>query len=365
MKKLIKGLFYIFFSLCGGIAGWSIYEYLKPILQNISPELSFVHSVIFTVVGIIFGISFSSALSDYLLKLIENVAKQLLTMSTKKLAGGAVGLIIGLVTSSLSIYIISTIPFEFIPFGRYIYSLFSISIAILICYISIYLGAIIIGQVSVSPEMLNSANGLELFWGGKQKIVDTSVIIDGRIYDILKTGFIDDKILVPRFVLAELQTLADSADDLKRTKGRKGLDLLEVMKKEFDFEIIDKDYDGILVDDKLLNLATELHASLLTNDYNLNKVATVKGIEVLNINELANALKPAIHAGEILKVNIIKAGKEPNQGIAYLENGTMIVVENGKKYIGEDAIIEVTSYLQTSAGKMVFSKIYQNKKREK
>ena len=365
MKKLIKGLFFIFFSICGGIAGWSIYEYLKPVIQNISPELSFIHSVICTIVGIIFGISFSSALSDSLLKLIENIAKQLLSMSTKKLTGGAVGLIAGLITSSLSVYILSTIPFYLIPFGRYIHSIFSISITILICYISLYLGAIIIGEVSISSEILKSKNGLDLFWGEKQKIIDTSVIIDGRIYDILKTGFIDGKIIVPRFVLAELQTLADSSDDLKRTKGRKGLDLLEVMKKEFEIEIIDLDYDGMLVDDKLLKLSTELHASLLTNDYNLNKVATVKGIEVLNINDLSNAVKPAIHAGEILKVNIIKAGKEPNQGVAYLENGTMIVVENGKKYIGEEAIIEVTSYLQTSAGKMVFSKIYQNKKKEK
>lgn len=363
MKKLIKGLFFIFFSLCGGIAGWSIYKYLNPILQNVSPELSFINSVVFTIIGIIFGISFSSALSDSILKLIEQIAKQLLTMSTKKLTGGAVGLIAGLITSALSVYIISTIPFDLIPFGRYIHSLFSISITILICYISVYLGAIIIGKVSVSSQMLKSKNGLDLFWGEKQKIIDTSVIIDGRIYEILKTGFIDSTIIVPRFVLAELQTLADSADDLKRTKGRKGLDLLEVMKKEFELEIVDQDYEGIPVDDKLLNLATELHASLLTNDYNLNKVATVKGIEVLNINDLSNAVKPAIHAGEILKVNVIKEGKEANQGIAYLENGTMIVIENGKKYIGEEAIIEVTSYLQTSAGKMVFSKIYQNKKK--
>lgn len=190
--------------------------------------------------------------------------------------------------------------------------------------------------------------------------MDTSSIIDGRIAELCATGFLEGPLLVPVFVLEELQLIADSADLLKRTKGRRGLDILKQMQEDghVDVRIINDDFDDIQgVDSKLVRLGRELKAKVITNDYNLNKVAELQGVVVLNINDLANAMKPARVPGEEMTVLIVKAGKEENQGIAYLEDGTMIVVENGQKYIGMSVPVTVTSVLQTSAGRMIFVKV--------
>lgn len=192
------------------------------------------------------------------------------------------------------------------------------------------------------------------------KILDTSVIIDGRILDILKTGFVDGPILVPTFVLEELQFISDSSDSLKRNRGRRGLDILGQIQKELNIEVIisDKDYPELHeVDAKLLKLAQELHGRVVTNDYNLNKVAEVQGVVVLNTNELTNAVKTVVLPGESISVAILKEGKEHNQGIAYLEDGTMIVIEDGRRLLGKNANVLVTSVLQTSAGRMIFAKL--------
>ncbi len=192
------------------------------------------------------------------------------------------------------------------------------------------------------------------------KVLDTSVIIDGRIADICKTGFIEGKLVVPQFVLDELRHIADSADDLKRVRGRRGLDILNAIQADghIEVEITNQDFDNIAeVDIKLLKLASVLKGKVVTNDYNLNKVAQVRGVEVLNINELANAVKPIAIPGEEMTVTIVKEGKENQQGIAYLDDGTMIVVENGKNKIGETKNVVVTSILQTPAGRMIFARI--------
>ncbi|MDL2310595.1 PIN domain-containing protein [Peptostreptococcaceae bacterium OttesenSCG-928-C18] len=192
------------------------------------------------------------------------------------------------------------------------------------------------------------------------KILDTSVIIDGRIKDILEAGFIDGKIIVPIFVLEELQHIADSDNDLRRQKGRRGLDILKLIQNitSSDVEVSQKRYPDIEeVDSKILQLAKELKATVITNDYNLNKVAAVRDIRVLNINELANAMKPIVIPGEQMTVTIIKDGKESNQGLAYLDDGTMVVVEDGRKSIGKTVETVVTSVLQTAAGKMIFVRI--------
>jgi len=192
------------------------------------------------------------------------------------------------------------------------------------------------------------------------KIVDTSVIIDGRIADIAAAGFLEGEIIIPQFVLDELQHIADSSDTLKRNRGRRGLDVLNRLRQEQKNRvIIDKhDYDDIEeVDSKLIRLAQELKGCILTNDYNLNKLAKLQEVKVLNINELANAVKTVLLPGEEKVVQIIKEGKEPGQGIAYEEDGTMIVVENGRQFIGETVEVVVTSVLQTPAGKMVFASL--------
>lgn len=192
------------------------------------------------------------------------------------------------------------------------------------------------------------------------KVLDTSVIIDGRIADICKTGFIEGKLVIPQFVLDELRHIADSADDMKRVRGRRGLDILNMIQEEgnIEVEVTDQDFDDIAeVDIKLLKLASVLKGKVVTNDFNLNKVAQVQGVEVLNINELANAVKPIAIPGEEMVVTIVKEGKENQQGVAYLDDGTMIVVENGRKFIGETRKVVVTSILQTPAGRMIFARV--------
>ena len=193
----------------------------------------------------------------------------------------------------------------------------------------------------------------------RPKIVDTSTIIDGRIIDILKTGFLEGNLIIPIFVIEELQHIADSDNYLRRQKGRRGLDILKAMQTEYKdkVKVVDKRYPNIdKVDSMLVKMSEELNANLLTNDYNLNKVADLQEVFVFNINDLANAMRPVFVAGEPINVSIIKEGRENNQGIGYLDDGTMIVVEDGKKYLGEIIECTVTSVLQTSAGKMIFAK---------
>ena len=192
-----------------------------------------------------------------------------------------------------------------------------------------------------------------------QKILDTSVIIDGRIADIAETGFLDGILIVPQFVLHELQMVADSADGMKRNRGRRGLDVLQRLQKmsHLKIQIVSEDFPQVPeVDMKLLELAKVRKCKVITNDFNLNKVAQVRGVEVLNINELANSLKPIVLPGELMRVFVLKEGKEYNQGVAYLDDGTMVVVDNARRMISKTIDISVTSVLQTTAGKMIFGK---------
>jgi uncharacterized protein YacL len=196
----------------------------------------------------------------------------------------------------------------------------------------------------------------------RYKILDTSVIIDGRIADVCETGFLDGTLVVSQFVLKELQLVADSADSLKRNRGRRGLDILQKVQKMSGVEVIvsDVDFPEVReVDLKLIELARSLQGKIVTNDFNLNKVAQLRGVEVLNINELANALKPVVLPGEFMKVFILKEGKEYNQGVAYLDDGTMVVVDNARKLIGKTIDVVVTSVLQTTAGKMIFGRFIE------
>lgn len=194
---------------------------------------------------------------------------------------------------------------------------------------------------------------------GSRKILDTSVIIDGRIADVAETGFLDGALTIPQFVLWELQMVADSGDSLKRNRGRRGLDVLERLNKmkKVSVEIVENDYPALKeVDQKLIELAKEIDGKIVTNDFNLNKLAQLQGVSVLNINELANAIKPVVLPGEIMRVFILKEGKEYNQGVAYLDDGTMVVVDNARDQISNTIDISVTSVLQTTAGKMIFGR---------
>jgi uncharacterized protein YacL len=212
----------------------------------------------------------------------------------------------------------------------------------------------------MAPTELDNPDNVSL---DQVKILDTNVIIDGRIADVCRTGFMTGTVYVPGFVLDELQHIADSSDSLKRARGRRGLDILNNMQKEFPLVVrsldhrLPADARNDEVDTRLVKLAKSLTGMIVTNDFNLNKVAALQGVAVLNVNELANALKPVVLPGEEMPVTVIKEGKEQNQGVAYLDDGTMIVIEDGRKHIGEHMSVVVTSVLQTVAGKMIFARI--------
>ena len=191
------------------------------------------------------------------------------------------------------------------------------------------------------------------------KVLDTSVIIDGRILDICQTGFIDGMFVIPRFVLNELQHIADSSDLLRRNKGRRGFEILRLMQNnpDIDVEVTEEDFPEVAeVDAKLIHLAQEIGAKIITNDFNLNKVAELQGVTVLNINELANSVRPVVVAGEVIQVRVLREGKEPNQGVGYLDDGTMVIVEYGRQYVGQTIDAIVTQTLQTTAGRMIFTR---------
>ena len=223
---------------------------------------------------------------------------------------------------------------------------------------SLYIGITLISQLDVGLGFIQpqASKGItsEIL-----KILDTSVIIDGRIADIIDTKFIDGILVVPKFVLDELQQIADSSDSVKRSRGRRGLDVLNLLMKDKEtlLRITDQDFPETSdVDSKLVKLGKALDAKIITNDFNLYKVAEIQGVTVLNINLLANALKPVVLPGEKMKIVVIKEGKDPGQGIGYLDDGTMVVVDSGKKYVGDEIFVSVTSVLQTPAGRMIFTK---------
>ncbi|MCL4693044.1 MAG: hypothetical protein KJ060_11110 [Candidatus Hydrogenedentes bacterium] len=231
------------------------------------------------------------------------------------------------------------------------------SLVLVFGYIGIWLG---LSRATHWGTLIQAVHRRE-FARGNPKLVDTSVIIDGRIAEVCQTGFVEGTLIIPRFVLRELQNIADSADELRRVRGRRGLDILKQLQQpdsKVTVEVIEDDPPGIeQVDGKLIQLAREFRAKILTNDLNLNKVAQIDGIEVLNLNDLANALKPALLPDEQLHVRIVKEGKEAQQGVGYLDDGTMVVVDGGREFVGKEVMALVTSVLQTTAGRMIFGKL--------
>ena len=273
-------------------------------------------------------------------------------ISLKRLIGAAIGSILGIAGA----YLFSLVIRNSIHEGP-TQSFLQLFVMLIMAYVGLVVGA---GK----GDLLNLAALGGIFGGEKpskrtHKILDTSVIIDGRIADIAETGFLDGVIVIPQFVLRELQLVADSADSMKRNRGRRGLDILQRIQKiaTLQVQIVEDDFPAVReVDLKLIELAKVYESKIVTNDFNLNKVAQLQGVAVLNINELANSLKPIVLPGEIMKVFILKEGKEYNQGVAYLDDGTMVVVDNARKMIGRNIDISVTSVLQTTAGKMIFGR---------
>ncbi|MCX8118874.1 MAG: PIN domain-containing protein [Desulfobacterota bacterium] len=290
--------------------------------------------------------------------------RQLTKTSLRTLLGGVAGFVSGLLMAILLRYTFS--PFlERIPsIALPLYGLF----IVLSGYIGVLTGLKRMPELPL-PIRFPEKSSFEKTGvpQGIPKILDTSVIIDGRIADIAETGFLEGPLLIPQFILGELQHIADSHDPLKRTRGRRGLEILQHLQKQVnvDVRIVETDYASAReVDAKLIELAKEVHGKIITNDSNLNKVAGLQGIEVLNINALANSLKPIVLPGEEINAKIVKEGKEMGQGVAYLDDGTMIVVDNGKKQIGKNIDVVVTSVLQTPAGRMIFARLKEEASRD-
>jgi len=307
--------------------------------------------IIAPVVGAVLGVlAVPMAQSVFETELVA-VERAVDRLAPGELIGGAIGLTSGLVIA----FLVKSVLFEFITFAGRTGGYIAIVLYIVVSIFAAYLGARVGAKQRVSIGRFAPA---AMASGGTPKVLDTSVIIDGRILDIVRSGFLDGPLLLPRFVLRELQNIADSSDAMRRTRGRRGLEVLTKLQVISPLEIVERDFEGVAdVDAKLVLLARERGGKLVTNDFNLNRVANVEGVAVLNMNELANAVKPVLLPGEELRVALIKEGKEAHQGVGYLDDGTMIVVENGRRLVGETVDVSVTSALQTAAGRMIFARV--------
>jgi uncharacterized protein YacL len=326
--------------------------YLGVYLANLAGGVAELWGTIFALVGSLVGLVITPFITTRPARAIRGMIAQL---SAQTMLSGLLGLIVGLIIAALVSFPLSLLPS---PFGQ----------------ILPFFGALAFGYTGVAIFVMRQ-NDIIGMWrnrlagmgeegfiapqGGQSVLLDTSVIIDGRIADIARTGFVSGPLLVPSFVLNELQHIADSSDGLRRQRGRRGLDILNRLQKDsaIPFRITDLDVEGVRdVDDKLVILAKQLRCPVVTNDYNLNRVAELQGVTVLNINELANAVKAVYLPGESLDVHVIQEGKEEGQGVAYLDDGTMVVVEDGKHHLERTISVSVTKVLQTAAGRMIFAR---------
>lgn len=359
LKKILRGLFTLIGGVLGYVLGaWGVsMEFVTKLGLNkipLAPVIFVIFCILF--VGLIFYF-ISPVLNSAIIKSMEYLERSAQKVPVIDIAFAGVGALIGLV---ISVLLASLIRIESV--------IFTIITVIVTIIITVLCADICVRK---KDEIVHVFGNLKKNGGSKDikskisvdkgcpKVLDTSVIIDGRIFDICETGFVESTLVIPTFVLDELRHIADSSDSLKRTKGRRGLDILNKIQKELSIkvEIWEGDFKDIKeVDIKLLKLAQTLNGKVITNDYNLNKVAELQGVPVLNINELANAVKPVLLPGEVMNTVVIKDGKEAGQGVAYLDDGTMIVIEDGKRFIGENITVVVTSVLQTAAGRMIFAK---------
>ncbi|MFH2104340.1 MAG: PIN domain-containing protein [Chloroflexota bacterium] len=318
-----------------------------------NPGNQLVYTLLLGLVGALFGLVLSPYLTT---RPMRRVRALLGRLSAETLVSGLVGLVVGLIVAALLSFPLSLLPE---PFGK----------------VMPFVGVLIFGYFGVAIFVMRQTDFASVLsglsgrresggpggWGAASRTVllDTSVIIDGRVADIANTGFLPGTLLIPRFVLNELQYIADSSDNVRRQRGRRGMEVLAELQKSpaVVVRISDIDVEGVRdVDDKLVVLARQLKCPIVTNDYNLNRIAELQGVPILNINELTNAVKSVVLPGEIMTVSIIQEGREANQGVGYMDDGTMVVVEHGNKFIGQTKDVTVTKVLQTAAGRMIFAR---------
>ncbi|MFC7061797.1 PIN/TRAM domain-containing protein [Halobacillus seohaensis] len=359
---MLKRIVQLFIVITGGTIG---YLYIPEILANM--DLSWqgwIQSVAGAIIGALILFLLTFWIVDYIVDFLRWVEDALVRVPVADLLFGSLGLIVGLIIAYLINNLLQDIEIKVIS------QILPIFITFLLGYFGFqvgfkrkdeFLNLLMIAKKDKKAnedEIAQNATEAEALIP-KEKILDTSVIIDGRIADICETHFLEGTIVIPQFVLEELQHIADSSDGLKRNRGRRGLDILNRLQKDLPVkvEIYDGDFEDVQeVDSKLVKLAKVMDGIVVTNDFNLNKVCEFQNVQVLNINDLANAVKPVVLPGEEMTIQVIKDGKEQKQGIGYLDDGTMIVVEEGKNYIGKTIEVIVTSVLQTSAGRMIFAR---------
>ncbi len=360
MRKVLR----IIIALVGigigcGVVAWVLYSFKCPGYDYVLryTTIPAVMAALYVIVGILFGIIFfilSPKIIDGVRGFFQKLEHRLTEMPALDILFGVIGIMIGMVFAFLLSLIMRTINVPVLP------EIITLLLFLICGYYGGHIGITRRAELMDGYARRGHLTKDIAAGNARPKVLDTSVIIDGRIYDICKTGFLEGKIIVPAFVLKELRHIADSSDAMKRSRGRRGLDILHSMQRELDqrVSVEDKDYEDVdEVDLKLLRLATDLGGILVTNDYNLNKVAAVQNMPVLNINDLANAVRSVLLPGEELPLAIVREGKESGQGVGYLPDGTMVIVENARKHIGETLDIVVTSALQTSAGRLVFAKL--------
>ncbi|HKK96165.1 MAG TPA: PIN domain-containing protein [Anaerovoracaceae bacterium] len=373
LRKILRIVFTLVGCLVGLVVYYLLSNWVDTALDGEEMFTQFESIGAAAIIIFIFGLIFfrlTPLLSRQGAKAANNIGEDLREISANDLIAGVIGFVTGIVIALL----FSMIYRNAIDGAWYV--LITVVLYIMFGYLGIVVATnkgkeIIGGAFSDVSSKHGNTEGLGIIGksrnDGYPKVLDTSVIIDGRIVEILKTGFLEGPIVIPEFVLVELRHIADSSDSLKRTRGRRGLDILKKIQTDYGIEIYNTDKEKAIneipeVDVKLLKLAQILGGKVVTNDYNLNKVAGINEVPVLNINELANTLKPIVLPGESMVVNLVKEGKDSKQAVAYLDDGTMIVVEDGKKRIGETAKIVVTSVFQTSAGRMIFGKLKTDEK---
>ena len=336
----------IVLAISGGFLGFDLSEF--------SPADAVTNTLVFALVGALTGL----VLTPYFTTRPARAMRALLArMSAESLFAGLTGLIVGLLIAALLAFPLSMLPAPFsqiLPFiGVLVFSYFGVALFVM-------RQGDIMGLVSAMSGRTEGGGSSSWTNLNRTILLDTSVIIDGRVADIAKTGFLPGTLLIPRFVLNELQYIADSPDGVRRQRGRRGMEVLAELQKlpNVLVRISDINVEGVReVDDKLVVLGKQLKSPVLTNDYNLNRVAELQGVTVLNINELANAVKSVVLPGEALRINIMQEGKEHGQGVGYMDDGTMVVVENGRDYIGEYMEVNITKVLQTAAGRMIFGRV--------
>jgi uncharacterized protein YacL len=352
---MLDAIIILTFILAGAGIGFNGIEELPiSVLQQVSNEdgLRWVTAGFGALIGFAIGLLMQTAYRRF--------ERQFRALPADVLLSRAVGLVIGLLVANLMLAPIFLLPIP--PEFSFLKPLAAVLGSILFSFSGITL-ADTHGRTLLRLINPNTVETTLLAEGtlkpASTKVLDTSCIIDGRIEELLNTGFIEGQLLVPQFVLAELQQVADASSDIKRVRGRRGLDILNRMKEAYPDRIIihSADYDDVpTVDAKLVRLVQEINGTLLTNDYNLNKVASVQRVPVLNVNDLTHAVRPSYLPGDSLDLKILKEGKEPTQGVGYLDDGTMVVVEDGRSYVGGELQVIVTSALQTSAGRMIFAR---------